>query len=273
MQIRIRTLRCSSLLKQLLLPVCAAFVLAACGSTNERDETVGWSPQRIYEEAKDNASSGSYEKAIKLYERLEARYPYGPYAQQAQLEIAYAYYKSNEPASAIAACERFIKLHPNHPNVDYAYYLRGLANFNDKPGLIGSLIDPETAARDPKAAQDAFDAFSELVTRFPNSRYAEDARERMSYLVNALANNEVLAARYYLQRRAPLAAVNRAQYVINHYPNAPANAEALQIMIQGYDQLGLNELRDDTKRVFEKNYAKGVPKTELNAPKPWWQVW
>ena len=239
-----------------------------------QDETAGWSAQKLYAEAKDNLNSGNYERAVKLFETLESRYPFGRYAQQAQLEVAYAYYKDNEPISAIAACDRFIKLHPNHPNVDYAYYLKGLANFNDDLGYLGKLVDQDLSERDPRAARDAFLAFKEVSTRFPDGKYAADSTARMKYLVNALASNEVHVAKYYMKREAWVAAANRAKEVLKTYPEAPALEEALAIMVVSYDKLKLTDLRDDAQRVLKLNfpnskYAKGVS-TE---GKPWYQFW
>jgi outer membrane protein assembly factor BamD len=255
--------------------LAATLTLGGCGLLPEViDETAGWSAQKLYAEAKDNLNSGNYERAVKLFETLEARYPFGRYAQQAQLEVAYAYYKDNEPISAIAACDRFIKLHPNHPNVDYAYYLKGLANFNDDLGLLGKLVDQDMSERDPRAARDAFLAFKELVTRFPESKYAADSAARMKYLVNALASNEVHVAKYYLKRRAWVAAANRAKEVLKTYPEAPALEEALAIMVVAYDELGLVDLRNDAQRVLKLNfpdskYAKGVSIQE----KAWYRFW
>lgn len=253
----------------------AALALGGCGLLPEvKDETAGWSAQKIYSEAKDNLNEGNYERAVKLFETLESRYPFGRYAQQAQLEVAYAYYKDNEPISAIAACDRFIKLHPNHPNVDYAFYLKGLANFNDDLGLLGNLVDQDMSERDPKAAGDAFLSFKELVTRFPNSKYAEDSTARMKYLVNALANHEVHVAKYYLKRKAWVAAANRAKEVLTTYPDAPAAEEALAIMVMAYDKLGLTDLRNDAQRVLKLNfphskYANGVD----TRGKAWYRFW
>lgn len=251
------------------------FALSGCGLLPEvADETAGWSAQRLYAEAKDNLNDGNYERAIKLYETLEARYPYGRYAQQAQLEVAYAYYKDQEPISAIAAADRFIKLHPNHPNVDYAYYLKGLANFTEDQSLFSRFSDQDMSERDPRAARESFAAFKELVTRFPDSKYAEDARARMKYLVNALAANEVHVAKYYLKREAYVAAANRAKSVVVNYPETPAIEEALAIMVVAYDKLGIQDLRDDARRVLALNfpnsrYAKGV---DLSG-KAWWKFW
>jgi len=251
-------------------------LVAACGLLPDAaDETRGWSAEKLYAEAKDNLDSRNYEQAIKYYEKLEARFPYGRYAQQAQLEIAYAYYKDNEPAQAVTAAGRFIKLHPNHPSVDYAYYLKGLANFIEDPGWTGYVSGQDLTERDPKAAREAFDAFKDLVTRFPESRYTPDAVARMNYLVNALASHEIHVARYYMKRRAYVAAANRVQYALKNYPRAPANEEGLVIMVAAYDALGLKDLRDDAERVMKQNfpdskYLKGDP---ARSDTSWWRIW
>jgi len=252
-----------------------ATLLAGCGLLPEqKDETIGWSANKLYAEAKDAMNEASYEKAIKYFEKLESRYPYGRFAQQAQIDIAYAYWKDNEPASAVAACDRFIKLHPNHPNVDYVFYLRGLVNFNEDLGLLGQISRQDMTERDPKGAREAFDAFRELVTRFPDSKYTPDAILRMKYLVNALASLEVHVARYYMKRNAYVAAINRAQFALKNYPEAPATEEALFIMVKAYDQMGMNDLRDDIERVMRKNYPDSVYYTRgLERKEPWWKLW
>jgi outer membrane protein assembly factor BamD len=228
--------------------------LAACSFIDKHDPQSGWSAEKLYREAKNALDSGQYDLAIKSYETLEARFPYGRYSQQGQLEIAYAYYKQNEQTSAVAATERFVKLHPNHPNVDYAHYLKGLVYFNEDLGLLGRVARQDRTERDPKSARESFDAFKELVQRFPDSRYAPDARARMKYLVNALASHEVHVARYYMKRGAYVAAANRAQYALKNYPQAPAQQEALLIMIQAYEVLGMPELRNDAERILRKNF-------------------
>jgi outer membrane protein assembly factor BamD len=249
--------------------------LAACSSLNNEDETLGWSAQRLYGEAKDAMASRDWQKAIKYLEKLEARYPYGRYAQQAQLEVAYANWKDNERASAIAAADRFIKLYPNHPSVDYAWYLKGLINFYELQGPLAWLTTPDMSDRDPKAAREAYFAFKEVLTRFPDSKYADDSRARMRFLVNSLASNEVHVARYYMKRGAFLAAANRAQYAIEHYPQAPAVEQAMAILVKAYDALGMPELRDAADRVFVKNFPDsdylkpGGKKTKV----PWWRLW
>ena len=238
------------------------------------DETKGWSANKLYSEAKDKLNDGSYTEAIKYYEKLEARYPYGRFAQQAQLEIAYAYYKDKEMASAITAAERFIKLHPNHPRVDYAYYLKGLANFNDDLGLLGSYTGQDMTERDPKAAREAFVAFKDLVARFPDSKYTPDSVQRMNYLVNSLASHEIHVARYYMKRTAYVAAANRAQYSLKTYPQAPANEEGLLILVQAYDKLGMTDLRNDAERVLKTNFPESKYLTgKGGSSKPWWQLW
>src|SRR3954449_9294421 len=231
-------------------------LVAGCGlfSGKEDDETVGWSAQRLYGEAKDSMASKEWAKAIKYFEKLEARFPYGRFAQQAQLEVAYCNYKDGERASAIAAADRFIKLYPNHPNVDYAFYLKGLINFNELSGMLTWITSPDMTDRDPKASREAFEAFKEVVTRYPESKYAPDSAYRMRYLVNALASYEVHVARYYMKRTAYVAAANRAQYAVEHYPQSPAVEEAFFILIRAYDSLGLDDLRDSAERVMRKNF-------------------
>ena len=262
-------------LRAVALAPLIAVLIAGCGlGGKEYDETLGWPAQKLYDEAKDALNSGTYALAIKYFEKLEARYPYGRYAQQAQLEIAYAYYRDGEVAQAVAACDRFIKLHPNHANVDYAIYLKGLTNFNDTQSLFAGLTREDPAERDPKGAKESFDAFKELVTRFPQSKYTPDATARMKFLVNTLAQHEVHVARWYMRRTAYIAAVNRAQYALKTYPEAPATEEALAIMVGGYGALGIMALSDDARRVLEQNYPKSKFASALNRERSgWWKYW
>ncbi|ART51734.1 outer membrane protein assembly factor BamD [Acidovorax carolinensis] len=251
-----------------------AGLLAGCSSTPE-DKTAGWSPNRIYSEAKDELSSGAFDKAVPLFEKLEGRAAGTPLAQQAQLDKAYAQYKSGEKAQAIATLDRFMKLHPASPALDYALYLKGLVNFNDNLGLFSWISQQDLSERDQKAAKDSFESFSELATRFPDSRYAKDSRQRMTYIVNSLAQYEVHVARYYYQRGAYVAAIGRAQASLADYQGVPALEEALYILIQSYDALGMTQLRDDARRVMEASYPQGVyatgsVKTKSN---PWWKFW
>ena len=249
------------MLKKILTFVLLSGLLlsSGCGLLPDQiDETTSWSASKLYTEARSEMEEGRYDQAIKYFEKLETRYPFGVFAQQAQMEIAYANYRAGEPALALAAIERFIKLHPNHPNVDYMYYLKGLVNFNDKIGLLQHFSREDVAERDPKAAQDAFDSFKLLVTRFPKSKYAPDATIRMKYLINTLAQHEVLVAKYYYRRGAYLAAANRVQDAIKKYGDAPAVEEALFILVNAYDQMGLTDLRDDSDRVFRKTFPNSA---------------
>ena len=257
------------------LAVILALLLCACGLLPEvKDETVGWSADKLYAEAKDEIARSGYANAIKYLEKLEARYPYGRYAQQAQIELAYVYFKEGEHASALAACDRFIKLHPHHPNVDYTYYLKGLVSFNEDLGLLGKISQQDLTERDPKAARDSFDAFKELVSRYPDSKYTPDALERMKYLVNALASHEVHVARYYMKRGAYVAAANRAQYALLNYAQAPAVEEALFVMVKAYDAMGMADLRDDADRVMHKNFPSSPYFKGASGRKdPWWMLW
>jgi len=241
---------------------------------DKQDDTAGWSAQKLYGEAKDAMAQGAWDKAVKYLEKLESRYPYGRFAQQAQLDTAYAYWKNGERASAIAAADRFIKLYPNHANVDYAYYLKGLVNFNESTGLMSALDRPDLSERDSKGTREAFDAFKDLVNRYPESKYAEDSLARMRYLLNSLAQYEVHVARYYMKRGAYVAAANRAQYAVQNYVQAPAVEEAVFILVKAYDALGMTDLRDASDRVMRKNFPQSKYLTgKGDRTAPWWKLW
>ncbi len=259
---------------RVLLLAGAGLLLAACSSTPD-DKTSNWSPNKLYAEAKDELNSGAYDKAAVLLEKLEGRAAGTPLAQQAQLEKAYAHYKAAEPAQATAALERFMKLHPASPAIDYALYLKGLINFNDDLGWFSFITLQNLSERDQKAAKESFESFKELVTRFPDSRYAPDARLRMTFIVNSLAEYEVHVARYYFRRGAYLAAINRAQAALADYRDVPALEEALYIMVKSYEALGMRQLSDDSKRVLESSYPNSEFTTngfrQVNAP--WWKFW
>lgn len=248
--------------------------LTGCSLLPEQiDKTAGWSANKLYSEAKSAMGDNSWEEAIKLYQKLESRYPYGRFAQQAQMEVAYAHWKDGDTASALAACDRFIKLHPNHPHVDYMYYLKGLVTFNEDLGFMGYLNTQDQSERDPKAARESFETFKELVQRFPDSKYTPDAIQRMNYLVNTLAAHEVHVARYYIKRGAYVAAANRSQFAIKNYPNTPAQEEALYILVVAYDKMGMEDLRADAERVMRLNFPNSHYYTQgLDKKKPWWQV-
>lgn len=259
-----------------LLPalLATAALVAGCASSVE-DKTANWSTEKLAAEARDELNGGSYDKAVPLLEKLEGRAAGTPQAQQAQLDKAYAQYKGQEKAQALATLERFIKLHPASPALDYALYLKGLINFNDDLGMFSWLSRQDLSERDQKAAKDSFETFHELTTRFPNSRYAQDARQRMTYIVNSLAQYEVHVARYYYDRGAYVAAIARAQRAVADYDAVPATEEALYILVKSYDALGLTQLRDDARRVLDKNYPNStfIAHGFKGASKPWWLLW
>jgi outer membrane protein assembly factor BamD len=243
---------------QTIVLLFLALLLTGCGSLlDQADETKDWSAEKFYAEASAALSDGDYETAIRYYEGLESRYPFGRYATQAQLDVAYAYYKQDEPESAIAAADRFIKLHPRNPYVDYAYYLKGIVNFNRNMGFIQRFVPTDLSQRDPGTTLSSFNDFAELVRRFPESRYAADARKRLVYLRNNLAEYEVNVARYYLKRGAYMASANRCITVIEKYQRTPAVKDALEILIRAYRNMGLEGLSDDAQRVLALNEAKG----------------
>ena len=251
-------------------------VLAGCGIFGDKaDAQKNWTAEQYYRAAKDEFDSGNYQAAIKLFESLEAKFPFGRFAQQAQIDVAYAYYKDGETAQAITACDRFMKLHPNHPNLDYAIYLKALAYFKLDRGFLGAWVEQDLSERDPKALRESFDAFKGLVERFPQSIYAEDSRARMAYLVNTLARHEVNVASYYFNRGAYLAAANRAQSTLQRYPQAPANEDALVMMIRSYEKMGMNDLAADAQRVLEKNFPRNKLSQTASgqAGKSWWKFW
>lgn len=246
-----------------------ALLTASCATTEE-DPTANWSPQRLYVEGKTALADGNHQTAIDYFDKLEARFPYGRYAEQAMLEKAYTYYKDDEPEAALAAIERFIRLHPTHPHVDYAYYLKGLVNFKDRSsglaGVMGLQSDP--ADRDPKAAREAHDIFQDLVKRFPNSPYAKDSAKRAAYLLDALARNEIKVARFYLERDACVAAVNRAKIVLEKYNRTPSVEHALGIQVLAYQRLGAKRLAEDSERILRKNFPQSEYLKNLPQPEP-----
>lgn len=254
------------------LAILLLAVAAGC-SMDPVDETRDWGPDKIYYAARSELQSKNYQKALGYYQKLESRYPYGRFAQQAQLDTAYAYWKDTEPALALAACDRFIREHPNHPDVDYAYYLKGRINFNEDLGVLGFISRKDLTERDPQAARDAFDAFKELVTRFPESKYASDARARMIYLVNALASHEAYVAEYYFRRGAFVAAVNRAQSVLTTYPQTPSVERALVVMVKSYDAMGVEDLRNDAHRTLKANYPENKLAITNARERSWWMFW
>ena len=250
-------------------------MLAGCGMFGDKlDQQKNWGVEQFYKNAKEELDSGNYAGAVKAYEALEAKFPFGRYAQQAQLDIAYANYKGGETAQSVAAADRFMKLHPNHANYDYALYIKGLAHFKPDLGIFGDMLNLVPSERDPKALRESFEVFKDLVVRFPDSKYADDSRSRMAYLVNSLAKHDVAVARYYLNRGAYLAAVNRAENVMVRYPQAPANEGALVVTILAYEKMEMKDLAGASRRVLAKNF----PNNEMVAKgggggKSWWKFW
>jgi outer membrane protein assembly factor BamD len=266
----------TALIRSFALALLAAALVAGCGLLPDagKDETAGWSADRIYKSAHDSMLEGNYTRAVKMFETLESRFPYGRYAQQAMLEGAYASYRGGETSTAIQTLDRFIRTYPNHPNVDYAYYLKGIVNFREDQGLFGYVYEFDLSERDPKAMKDAFAAFKELIAKFPESRYSEDAQLRLVYLSNALSMFEVHVSRYYYNRGAFVAAAGRAQASLVNYPKTPANEHALDVLWRSYDKLGLSQLKDDTVDIMKRTYPdSGYFTGELGAARPWWKVW
>ncbi len=248
--------------------------VTGCGLLPDvKDETAGWTAEKLYGNAHDAMLEGNYTRAVKLFETIESRYPYGRYAQQAILEGAYANWRSSEQAAATAACDRFIRTYPNHPNVDYAYYLKGLVFFREDQGLFGYVYELDLAERDPKQMRDSFAAFKELTQKFPESRYAEDSLARMRYLTNALGVYEVNVAQYYFNRGAFVAAASRAQAALVNFPNTRSNERALDVLAKSYDRLGLAQLATDSRRILEKTFPDSVYLASAPASKPWWKLW
>ncbi len=263
------------MLQRLQLSVLLSLALLAGCATTETDWTAGWTPEKLYAEAKDELNNKLYEKAITLYEKLEGRAAGTQLAQQAQLEKAYAQYKNGDPVLAVATLDRFIKINPASPALDYALYLKGIVNFNEDLGMLSFISKQDLSERDQKAAKESFEAFRELVTRFPDSKYSEDARLRMRYSVNILAKSEINVARFYLKKGAYVAAINRAQAALNDYRDVPAMEDALNILIECYDKLGLTQLRDDTKRVLAQSFPESQKPAVTDSQKssPWWKLW
>ncbi len=250
-----------------------AALLVGCAGPMREDPNSQAGLDKLYSDAKDDLTVGSYEPAIKKLEALESRAAGTVLGQQAMLDMAWAQYRSSERAAAITTLDRFLKLHPSSPGVEYAMYLKGLVNFNEDLGLFGRIAGQDVAERDQQASKDALLAFRELVDRYPSSRYAEDARIRIDFITNTLARHEVHVARYYLNRGAFVAAANRAQVSITDYPYAPATEEALVIMATAYDRLGLTELATDARRVLQLNFPNNAALSPAPQAKPWWKLW
>src|ERR1700749_3526190 len=254
-----------------LAPITFAAVLAACGATQaEKDSATP--VEKLYADAMDDVEAPNYDRAIKQLDRIEGKAAGSILAQQAQLELAYLYWKTADKVNALATVDRFIKLHPSSPALDYALYLRGAINFNDDLGWLSTLTGQNLAERDQAAARESYQSFKQLSEQFPDSKYTPDARIRMDFTVDMLAEYEVRVAGYYMRRGAYVAAANRAKESVIEFPQTASTAEALSIMVRSYDRLGLTQLRDDAQRVLDKNF----PGSHFSAVKPkseWWKFW
>ena len=229
-----------------------ALVTSGCRKDKEfEDERTA---SELYDDAKKSLDNQSWDRAILAYKQLQTRYPFGRYTEQSMLDLSYAYYKAREPENAISNLNRFIRTYPTHPNVDYAYYLKGLVNFEENLGFLERMLPKRIHDRDQSAARDAFNDFSELIRRFPESRYVADARQRMVFLRNNLAAYEVAVANYYMRRKAYIAAANRARFAVENYPGTPQNADALILMYKAYTALELPDLANGAMEVLELNY-------------------
>jgi len=233
-------------------------VLAIAGCSRQTDEDDGRTAEEMYEWAKTSLDSGNWSEAVRRYRMLNSRYPFGRHAEQSQLDMAYAFHRARQPDAALSALDRFIRTYPTHPNVDYAWYLKGLVHYEEAMGFIRRIFPGQIKDRDQESARAAFNDFQELVRQHPESRYVPDARQRMVFLRNAMAEYEVTVGEYYERRGARIAAVNRAKYVLENYPGAPATYDALVLMERNYEKLGMDDLAMDTRRVREHNYPDGV---------------
>ncbi len=244
-----------------LIPLLIVLFTLGCAHSPE-DEFANMSAQELYDKAKSSLEAGDYETAISTFEQLEARYPFGKFAQQAQLEIAYAYYKFDEPDSCIATADRFIRNNPGNPHLDYAYYLKGLANYTRGSQIVDRIASRDPSDRDTRALRDSFNDFTQLVKKFPDSRYTPDATQRLIFLHNMLAKYEINVAEYYMKRGAYVAAANRAKYVIENYGRTPAAQDALKVLVRAYTKMGMDDLAGDAQRVLDLNrHAQDLPAT------------
>lgn len=235
------------------------FVLAGCGTyKGDYDKTAGWTADRLYQDARLEVTAGNWSAARERLEAVEARFPFGGYAQQALIDQAYVNWKDGEPEQALAAIDRFEQQYPNHPGTDYMLYLKGLITFTPPSAAFSRITQQDPGERDPKGLRESYESFNELINRYPDSRYTADAKLRVAWLVNTIASNEVYVAQYYYERGAYVAAINRAKTVLAEFHGVPEAEKALYIMMLSYDKLNLDDLRDDTRRVLDQNYPNSV---------------
>ena len=243
-----------------ILLLCAAILIAGCAKNGqEYDPTANWTAERLFQDGKEEMNAANWKLAKERFLAVETRFPLGVYAQQSMINLAYSQWKDKEPEVALATLARFQQQYPNHPAMDYVLYLKGMINFTPPSAVFATITRQNPGERDPKALRQSYSAFNELIERFPDSRYSVDARKRVSWLVNTMAENEKFIARYYYDRYAYVAAINRAQIVITDFQGVPASEEALYIMMMSYEKLGMTDLRNDSERVLLANF----PNTKL----------
>jgi outer membrane protein assembly factor BamD len=255
-----------------VLALCIA-LLAVAGCRSNRDDVQRSSPELVYEQARRSLNSYDFNTAIRLYEALTARFPFTDQARQARLDLIYAYYRASESESAIDAADQFIRENPTHPRVDYAWYIKGLVDFERTPNILERLFRVDLTERPPTTARKAFAAFKTVVEQYPKSEYSHDSLRRMIFLRNRLADYEVHVADYYFRRGAYVAAAQRAKGAIEQYDGAPAIRQALEILINAYERLDLEELARQSRQVYAENYEGTVQQAQAEAKKPWWKIW
>jgi len=268
-------MRLTSVVRAGLVAWCVVLLAvsgAGCKSHREKQEKK-LTPEALYKKAHKSLNNYDFNGAIKSYEQLTARFPFTDEARQARLDLIYAYYRAGEGESATDAADTFIRENPTHPRVDYAWYIKGLVDFERTPNAIERLFHADLTKRPPSTARKAFAAFKTVVEQFPKSEYAHDSLQRMVYLRNRLASYEVHVARFYYKRGAYVASAQRARNAIEQYDGAPAIREALAIMIESYDKLNLQPLAADARQVYQANYAGAVRPSEAEVKKAWWQIW
>jgi outer membrane protein assembly factor BamD len=248
-------------------------LLAVAGCRTHRDDLTKSSPEVLYKKARTSLNSYDYNTAIKAYEALTARYPFTDQARQARLDLIYAYYRAGETESATDAADTFVRENPTHPRVDYAWYIKGLVDFERTPNALERLFHADLTQRPPTTARKAFTAFRTVVEQYPKSEYAHDSLQRMVYLRNRLADYEVHVARYYMKRGAYVAAAQRAKGEIEQYDGAPATQDALAILIEAYDRLNLPVLADQSREVYKTNYTGEVKTATAEVKRHWWRLW
>jgi outer membrane protein assembly factor BamD len=255
-----------------VLALCM-ILLGTAGCRTHRADLTKSSPELLYKKAHQSLRSYDFQSAIKTYEQLTARFPFTEQARQARLDLIYAYYRAGEGESATDAAETFIRENPTHPRVDYAWYVKGLVDFERAPNALEHLFRVDLSQRPPSTARKAFSAFRTVVEQYPKSAYAHDSLQRMIYLRNRLADYEVHVARYYMKRGAFIAAAQRAQGCVENFDGAPAVKDALKIMSEAYDRLNLKTLADKSREVYELNYGNDIRTAEAEMKRPWWKVW